>query len=118
MRQWIGYTPRLLAATLAVFGAVTLAAMPASADPSRHTPLPERTKSDAHLARCIDWMLTDYPSGLEETACAAYFGLPSSFLFKCARAQKLGYRSTTQRRACVLFFAKASKQAESGYVQN
>ena len=71
-----------------------------------------------HRARCIGWMMSDYPSGLEETACAAYFALPSAFLFKCARAQKLGYQDATQRRACALFFARASKQAETGYVLN
>ncbi|MEQ9259783.1 MAG: hypothetical protein RIG84_11860 [Roseovarius sp.] len=62
-------------------------------------------------------MLTSYPSGLEETFCTAEFDLPSPFLFKCARAQRLGYESASQREACRLMFARAAEEAANGYVQ-
>lgn len=68
-------------------------------------------------AQCTQWMVTGYPSGLEEKACTWAFGLPSPFLFKCARAQKWGYESETQKQACISFFAKASEAAGDGYVR-
>lgn len=69
-------------------------------------------------AQCMNWMVTGYPSGLEETACTAQFALPSPFLFKCARAQKTGFRDLQQRKACKLFFENASLATANGYVRN
>ncbi|MBC58089.1 MAG: hypothetical protein CL814_14305 [Confluentimicrobium sp.] len=69
-------------------------------------------------AQCVGWMMTAYPSGLEEVACTNEFGLPSPFLFKCASAQRNGFADTTQQRACQVFFARASQAAGDGYVQN
>ena len=73
---------------------------------------------EARRATCEGWMLTAYPSGLEEVACTAEFGLPSPFLFKCARAQHQGFASATQREACRLAFLKAARAAADGHVLN
>mgnify|MGYP001824319678 FL=1 len=67
---------------------------------------------------CMGWMMTGYPSGLEETSCTAQFALPSPFLFKCVRAQRIGFDSDTQKRACQMFFTEASYKTEQGYVRN
>ncbi|WP_299966364.1 hypothetical protein [uncultured Roseobacter sp.] len=66
---------------------------------------------------CLGWMLGGYPSGLEETACTAQFALPSPFLFKCIRAQRTGYDSDLQRRACTLYLADVSRQAANSRVR-
>ncbi|MEL7466714.1 MAG: hypothetical protein AAFN79_21750 [Pseudomonadota bacterium] len=68
-------------------------------------------------AECLGWMMSGYPSGLEETACTAQFDLPSPFLFKCARAERRGYDDATQRKACASFLASASEAAERGYLR-
>lgn len=68
--------------------------------------------------KCIKWMMSDYPSGIDEIACVSQFSLPSAFLIKCSRAEKSGYKDETQRKACELFFARASKTARHGYVIN
>ncbi len=73
---------------------------------------------DARRMQCVGWMMSGYPSGLEETACTAQFSLPSPFLFKCVRAQRTGFESHTQKKACQLFFEEASAKAESGYLRN
>lgn len=68
-------------------------------------------------AQCMGWLMAGgYPSGLEEKACARDFALPSAFLFKCARAQSLGFASDQQQAACVAFFARAAETAQDGYV--
>lgn len=72
---------------------------------------------DTRCAQCVGWMMSGYPSGLEETACTAQFSLPSPFLFKCVRAQRRGFENATQKRACQLFFQQASVKAEGGYVR-
>lgn len=69
-------------------------------------------------AQCVSWMMAGYPSGLEETACSRQFALPSPFMFKCMRAERRGYASETQRRACVLFLTRAAERAEQGYVRD
>ncbi len=68
-------------------------------------------------AECVRWMMTGYPSGLEETSCTAQFDLPSPFLFKCVQATRRGYDSNNQRLACATFLSKASSAAEGGYVR-
>lgn len=83
---------------------------------------PARASDDASAfadrrTQCTQWMVGGYPSGLEEKACTWTFGLPSPFLFKCARAQKWGYENETQKQACISFFAKASEAAGDGYVR-
>lgn len=69
-------------------------------------------------AQCMGWMMNGYPSGIEETACTAQFSLPSPFLFKCARAQRLGFDSVRQRKACKLLFEEASLATDDGYIRN
>lgn len=71
---------------------------------------------EARRSQCVAWMTSAYPSGLEEVACTAEFGLPSPFLFTCARAEHVGFASATQREACRLFFARAAEIAADGYV--
>lgn len=71
---------------------------------------------EARRAQCVAWMMTAYPSGLEEGACTAEFGLPSPFLFACARAEHRGFDSAIQREACRVFFARAAETAAEGYV--
>ena len=71
---------------------------------------------EARRTQCLAWMMSAYPSGLEEGACTAEFALPSPFLFACARAEHLGCSSETQREACRVFFARASESAAGGYV--
>jgi len=83
---------------------------PAAAGPG--DPLAQRR------AQCVDWMMSAYPSGLAEVACIDEFSLPSPFVFQCISAQHNGFESKTQRRACELFFARASKAANGGYVLN
>lgn len=67
---------------------------------------------------CTSWMLTDYPSGLDETWCRAEFALPSAFLIKCSKAQQVGFTSKTQREACRLMFLRAAGETANGYVLN
>ena len=67
---------------------------------------------------CTGWMMSAYPSGLEEAWCTSEFGLPSAFLFQCASAQRAGYKTETQREACRIMFLKAARNAASGYVLN
>jgi len=67
---------------------------------------------------CVGWMLTAYPSGIEEVACTAEYDLPSPFLLKCAQAQRKGFESTTQREACRLMFSDAARQTAAGYLKN
>jgi hypothetical protein len=69
-------------------------------------------------AICTSWMMSAYPSGLEETACNAEFNLPSPFLFLCTRALQVGYKNETQKEACRLMFLRAARDAERGYVLN
>lgn len=69
-------------------------------------------------AACVGWMMTAYPSGLEEVSCTAEFDLPSPFLFKCMRAQRVGFDSQTQKRACGLYLAQAADRVADGYVRN
>lgn len=71
---------------------------------------------DARRAQCVGWMMSGYPSGLEETSCTAQFSLPSPFLFKCLRAERLGFEGDTQKRACQHFFTRASVRAKNGYM--
>lgn len=71
---------------------------------------------EARRAQCVAWMMTSYPSGLQEVSCTAEFGLPSPFLFTCARAEYHGFSSETQREACRIFFARAAETAAGGYV--
>lgn len=71
---------------------------------------------EARRAQCVAWMMSAYPSGLEEGTCTAEFGLPSPFLFTCARAEYSGFTSATQREACRLFFSRAAETAAEGYV--
>lgn len=73
---------------------------------------------DQRRAQCMGWMMRGYPSGIEETACTAQFSLPSPFLFKCARAQRVGFESARQRDACKLFFEEASLATDDGYIRN
>lgn len=74
---------------------------------------------EARRAQCLSWMVAGgYPSGLEEVSCRADFALPSAFLFKCARAQRLGYETELQKSACIGFFVRAARAAEDGYVIN
>lgn len=68
--------------------------------------------------QCVAWMMSDYPSGIQEASCVSEFSLPSAFMFKCAWAERNGYRNELQRKACVFFFAKASNNAENGFVRN
>ena len=68
--------------------------------------------------QCIAWMMTDYPSGLEEGSCISEFSLPSAFMFKCAKAGTDGFRNAVQRDACHLFFVNAARDASLGYVRN
>ena len=68
--------------------------------------------------QCLGWMVQGYPSGIEEAACTAQFSLPSPFLFKCARAQRVGYDTEVQRNACKLFFEEASVATDDGYVRS
>lgn len=70
----------------------------------------------ARRSQCLGWMMTAYPSGLEEISCTAEFDLPSPFLFKCARAQRAGFESEMQMRACESFFARSAAQVQSGYI--
>lgn len=63
-------------------------------------------------------MMTAYPTGLDETWCTAEFDLPSAFLFKCARAQRRGFESATQREACRIMFQRAADEAATGHVLN
>jgi hypothetical protein len=85
-----------------------LTALPATADDAAW---------EARRAQCVGWMMAGaYPSGLAETSCQSDFALPSAFLFACARAQRTGFASETQRAACTLFFAEAARDAERGYV--
>lgn len=64
--------------------------------------------------QCLDWMMSGYPSGLEESACNAQFALPSPFLFRCARAQRAGYASLTERRACGDYLARMARDTAQG----
>lgn len=80
--------------------------------------LAETDPYEERRARCLGWMMTDYPSGLEEVSCTAEFDLPSPFLFKCVRAQRTGFDSATQQRACGLFLAQAADRVSDGYIRN
>lgn len=73
---------------------------------------------DDRRAACTDWMMSDYPTGLDESWCTAEFALPSAFLIKCARAQHLGFESPTQQKACRLMFLRAAETAANGFVLN
>lgn len=95
---------------------LTLIALPAHADPTAGAMV-----TDSYEARrdtCTTWMLTDYPSGLDETWCRAEFALPSAFLIKCSKAQQIGFSSQTQREACRLMFLRAAGETAAGYVLN
>ncbi|QFT82319.1 hypothetical protein FIU89_16975 [Roseovarius sp. THAF27] len=91
---------------------IVMSALIAVASPAAAQTLEDRR------AQCMGWMMQGYPSGIEETACTAQFSLPSPFLFKCARAQRVGYDSVRQRAACKLFFEEASLAADEGYIRN
>jgi hypothetical protein len=96
---------------------LTLLAPSAHADPNSGT----MTVTDHYETRrdtCTSWMLTDYPSGLDETWCRAEFALPSAFLIKCSKAQQVGFSSQTQREACRLMFLRAAGETANGYVLN
>ena len=67
-------------------------------------------------AQCVGWMMSAYPTGLDEQWCTTQFALPSAFHFQCARAQHKGFTTEGQRNACASFFARAADQATSGYV--
>ncbi len=80
--------------------------------------LPQDASYAARQTACMAWVVGGaYPSGLEEVACTAEFGLPSPFLFKCALAQHAGYASGGQREACALFLARAADATRQGYVR-
>lgn len=89
----------------------TLVVLLLSASPAAAVDLDERR------AQCVGWMMSGYPSGLEETSCTAQFSLPSPFLFKCVRAERLGFERDTQKCACQHFFIQASVRANNGYVR-
>lgn len=72
---------------------------------------------DERRSQCFGWMVDGYPSGIEETSCTAQFDLPSPFLFKCARAERRGYETALQKKACATYLADASKAAERGVVR-
>lgn len=71
---------------------------------------------EARRSQCVAWMMSAYPSGLEELACTSEFDLPSPFLFKCIRAQRVGFASETQIAACRLMFERAAEETAAGYV--
>lgn len=96
---------------------LTLLAPSADAEPTSSAV----TATDAYETRrdtCTNWMLTDYPTGLDETWCRAEFALPSAFLIKCSKAQQVGFTSQTQREACRLMFLRAAGETANGYVLN
>ncbi|WP_158966457.1 hypothetical protein [Chachezhania sediminis] len=66
----------------------------------------------------MGWMLTAYPTGLDEAFCTAEYDLPSPFLFKCARASRTGFDCETHREACRLMVSRAADAAAKGYVRN
>ena len=72
---------------------------------------------EGRRSACLGWMLSGYPSGIEETACTAQFSLPSPFLFKCIRGTRLGFDTDLQRRACVDYLARASTDVEGSYIR-
>lgn len=74
-----------------------------------------QTSEERH-AQCLQWMLGGYPSGIEEVSCTDQFSLPSAFMFKCARAARVGFAHDAQRRACGLYLRKQAAQAEHGYL--
>ncbi len=78
----------------------------------------EMSTREQRREQCVVWMMSNYPSGIEEVACVSEFSLPSAFMFKCAKAERNGYRDEVQRKACVFFFAKSASNAENGYVRN
>ncbi len=78
----------------------------------------ETSTRELRREQCVGWMMTDYPSGIQEVSCVSEFSLPSAFMFKCARAERNGYRDELQRKACMFYFAKASRNAQGGYVRN
>lgn len=92
---------------------MTLLASPAVAEDQRSI-----DPYEARRAACTGWMMSAYPSGLHETSCTAEFDLPSPFLFVCARAQRTGFDTETQREACRIMFLKAAEKAAQGYVLN
>lgn len=73
---------------------------------------------EARKAACTTWMMSDYPTGLDESWCTAEFALPSAFLIKCARAKHLGFASAGQKEACRLMFLKAAEDMTNGIVLN
>jgi len=114
--------PRL-ALVLSLVAAPAFADVPTDAgeeDVSRHAGgMASESAYEARRAACTGWMLeAAYPSGLDETWCTAEFDLPSPFLIKCARAQRLGYESETQRQACRLMFLRAADNTGDGYILN
>ncbi len=72
---------------------------------------------DERRAKCLGWMMSGYPSGLEETSCTAQFSLPSPFLFKCVRARRVGFDTALQRKACSDYLARASEDAAESYIR-
>lgn len=92
-----------------LIGLLTLLASPALAETDAY---------EDRRARCLGWMMTAYPSGLEEVSCTVEFDLPSPFLFKCIRAQRVGFDNSTQQRACGLYLARAADRMSDGFVRN
>lgn len=83
--------------------------------------MPKPSGADAYESRrstCTQWMMSAYPTGLDETWCTAEFALPSAFLIKCARARHLGFDSPRQKEACRLMFLRAAELAAEGFVTN
>ncbi|MEL7346778.1 MAG: hypothetical protein AAFN17_03400 [Pseudomonadota bacterium] len=100
-------TGRLFCAIAAGLGLALMSA-PALAD----------TVTDDRRAQCVAWMMSAYPSGIEEVACTQHYGLPSPFMFQCVRAQRSGYETQAQKDACRAFFVRAIERTEAGYVKN
>jgi hypothetical protein len=71
---------------------------------------------ESRRAACTGWMMSAYPTGLDEAWCTAEFALPSAFLIKCARAQHLGFETPVQQEACRLMFLRAADTAARGHV--
>ncbi|MEL6337396.1 MAG: hypothetical protein AAFQ88_12250 [Pseudomonadota bacterium] len=80
--------------------------------------LADTATTDDRRAQCVAWMMSAYPSGIEEVACTQHYGLPSPFMFQCVRAQRSGYETQAQKDACRAFFVRAVERTEAGYVKN
>lgn len=93
----------LLCAASAIAGTATAAEQPPFEDPM--------------FRRCIAWLLNGEGGALIDNVCLGDYDLPSPSLFICARKVRTGFKSETDRQACLIVLEEEMKKVRAGYVK-